>query len=56
MSILKYLDKPQPPFAVVDGARQVNVSWEESKTRSGLDITYKLFSGTQAIVYMIRGF
>lgn len=45
LAILKLLDKPSPPTVQVRGPREVYAQWQESRTRSGLNITYKLFEG-----------
>ncbi|XP_067940759.1 uncharacterized protein [Watersipora subatra] len=49
MEILKYLDQPSPPTAAVIGPRQVHISWPEVRTKSGLDVSYKLYSGNNCV-------
>ena len=48
LSILKLLEKPDPPAATVLGPREVHVSWSKVETRSGLPVTYRLLDGERS--------
>lgn len=45
LEILKKLGRPPPPTVEVKGSDEIQVSWEEAETKSGLEVRYQVFDG-----------
>ena len=47
---MKRLDPPSPPRAILLDPCTLSIEWEHSETKSGLEITYKLFDGNYDVI------
>ncbi|XP_013414225.1 uncharacterized protein LOC106176403 isoform X2 [Lingula anatina] len=49
LEILKRLTKPPPPDIEVKGPDEVEATWTEMTTKSGLEVRYQLFEGNKCV-------